>query len=139
MTNNWYSSNSFPSAVFLLKYSLIRETDLDYEECHTWNNYINRKEGHKIINIDLIPEDKYYKCNKISIELPYIFNQIVGCLDTPEWINNLLLKTNIDTLPKINEENIGDCLNFNLQTVFHLQFISNKCNVNIDFTNLDIN
>jgi hypothetical protein len=61
------------------------------------------------------------KCNQISISTPFTINQETGELDTPEWFSNLLLKTNIDTLPKVNQECKGNILNLNLQTVIQLQ------------------
>jgi len=100
-----------------------RETELDYEECYTWNNFINRQEGHIIKSLDINPvnNNQMMKCNQISISTPFTINQETGELDTPEWFSNLLLKTNIDTLPKVNQECKGNILNLNLQTVIQLQ------------------
>lgn len=108
----------------IIKNYSFRETELDYQECYSWNNFINKKEGHVIQNLDtnLLKDTKHIKCNKLSISTPYILNQESGELDTPEWLSNLLLKTNIDTLPNVNQEFTGNILNLNLQTVILLQF-----------------
>ena len=100
-----------------------RETELDYEECYIWNNFINRQEGHIIKSLDINPvnNNQMMKCNQISISPPFTINQETGELDTPVWFSNLLLKTNIDTLPKVNQECKGNILNLNLQTVIQLQ------------------
>ena len=107
----------------IIKYYEFRETELDYEECYTWNNFINRLDGHKIRKIDynLVNGTNMMKCNKISVDTPYIINKNTGEIETPEWFSNLLLKTNIDTLPKVNQEYKGCILNLDLQTLIQLQ------------------
>lgn len=114
----WKKDNT----IIIQKYKF-RETDLDYEECYTWNNFINIEEGHKIKVLDIYPINGTImtKCKKLSIDTPFLFNQETGELEIPEWFSNLLLKTNIDTLPNVNQECKGSILNLNLQTVIQLQ------------------
>ena len=131
--NIWQSGNTI-----IIKNYKFRETDLDYEECHIWNSFINREEGH---NIKIVCNEKNKqgkdKCCKISIEVPITFNQNNGEIEPDTWFSNLLLKTNIDTYPNVNQENSGICLNLDLQTVIQLQIITkDKIKNSIDFTNI---
>jgi len=116
--NVWQSGDTI-----IIRNYQFRETELDYEECYTWNNFINRQEGHIIKSLDINPvnNNQMMKCNQISISPPFTINQETGELDTPVWFSNLLLKTNIDTLPNVNQEFKGNILNLNLQTVIQLQ------------------
>ena len=138
--NIWQVNNNI-----VIKDYIFRETELDYEECHQWNEFINRKEGHKIVSLDneiidnsnsnnnnnnnVSGNHKYkhkhkHKCQKISIKTPFSFNQQTGEIVILEWFNNLLLKTNIDTLPKVNQECKGVVLNMDLQTIINLQIVT---------------
>lgn len=148
--NIWQVNNTV-----VIKNYVFRETELEYEECYQWNEFINRKEGHKIVSLDNLlinknsntknTSDKHNynlknKCQKISIEAPFTFNQQTGEIVIPEWFNNFLLKTNIDTLPNVNQEYKGAILNIDLQTIIDLQIVTaNNELQKIDFKNITIN
>ena len=139
--NIWQVNNTI-----IIRNYKFRETELDYNECHQWNKFINRKEGHKLVSVEneFIENNNNnvsnnHKCHKISINTPYLYNQQTGEIVILEWFNNLLLKTNIDTLPKVNQEFNGVILNMNLQTIINLQILTaNNEPKKIDFKNIDI-
>ena len=138
--NIWQVNNTI-----IIRNYKFRETELDYNECHQWNNFVNRKEGHKLVSVEneFIGNNNNvsnnHKCQKISINTPYLYNQQTGKIEILEWFNNLLYKTNIDTLHKVNQEFNGVILNINLQTIINLQILTaNNEPQKIDFKNIDI-
>ena len=94
---------------------MFRETNLDFQECHKFNSFINRDRGHHILSTsrtnntdnDII----YY--NLIQIEYPRTVNILTGKYEIDEWFQNLLDKTSLDS--DLEYDNTGKLINSSLQ------------------------
>lgn len=104
-----------------IKDYIYRDTNI-YEESIPFNDYINRAEGHFIIQVAVDDEDKLLK-NYIYIATPSAFNYNNGLLEASEWFEDLKLKSmgDISTSTLINDLS-GKLINCNLQTTLIFKF-----------------
>ena len=80
-------------------------------ECFILNNWINRKEGHRILSISSNTASELY--NEIHIPLPQYYSSTSGNLIYETWYSDFLIKNNFDGQ---TSDSGGKLINTNLQT-----------------------
>lgn len=116
-TNTYFTTNEFllGDKIFIKNFTY---SDLSYEESYKLNDYMNRKEGHYILNVSKSDSRKELY-NQIFIQMPANNSRITGNLEVEVWYSSLINKS----LSTSIEYTSGKLINVNRQT--HLCFTIN--------------
>lgn len=116
-TTTYFTSNEFllGDKIFIKNFQY---ENLVYEECYQLNDFMNREEGHSILNIGKSdPGTELY--NQIFINIPANNSRTTGNFTVETWFYNLILKDLQSDLKSCS----GKLININRQT--HLCFTIN--------------
>jgi len=117
-TSSYFPPNNFVSNdIIKFRNYEFRETNLAFSECFLFNNFINRNEGHIILNVgktdDVLNNNNVIYFNKIIIEAPTIVNSSSGIKENESWFQSLLDKTTLES--NLESDNTGRFINSSLQ------------------------
>lgn len=115
-TENYFNPDNFKVGdVLKIKNYVFRETNLEFQECYKFNNYINRDIGHTIVSVSRtnITDTDIIFNNVIELNYPRTMNLITGKYEIESWFQSLLDKTSLDN--NIELDNNGILINTFLQ------------------------
>jgi hypothetical protein len=116
-TNDYFDPNEFVSGhKIVIKNYQYRDTDNPY--ANSFNQFINREEGHYIVDTaGYVGSTKYLK-NIIYIPKPAVLNTVTGDVDDVAWFTLFKLNDFTNDPDSILDDEPGKILNLNMQTSF---------------------
>ncbi len=118
-TLNYFSPSEYKTGqrIQIRKYSYKSGNDVTNESL-MFNNYINREEGHYIIDTSSSDDKPLY--NTIKIAKPAILNSQSGDLEEYMWYSIFKIQGFTDDPDSITTNDEGKMINLNLQTTFFI-------------------
>lgn len=122
-TTNYFDPNEFTTEnKILIRNYEYRDSTSDYATA--FNEFINREEGHYIINTGR--EVGKYLSHTIYIPKPAVLNNATGEIDDLAWYTMLKLEGFTDDVSTISSNETGKILNLNMQTSFFFHFTTTE-------------
>ena len=122
-TTDYFDSNEYQAGhKIIIKNYEYRDSSSDYAT--SLNHFINREEGHYIINT--AAESGKYLSNTIYIPKPASMNTTTGEIDDEAWYTMIKLDGFTNDPDSVSDNEPGKILNVNLQTSFFFHFTTNE-------------